>query len=370
MDVTDAEVIIIGGGLSGLMAARRLHAEGVRFLLIEAGSRLGGRVLTADDTGAPASDGFDLGASWFWPHVQRDLAVLIDDLGLQCFAQDFAGDVVFERMSRETPQRYRPLDNKAQSMRLAGGTATLVEALARGLPAPSLCLGERVMHLILRAGAVDVIGMAEGGARARSAGHVIAALPPRLLEATVSISPAVEAAAAERWRATATWMAPSAKFFAFYDQPFWREAGLSGTAQSFVGPMAEVHDATTASGAAALMGFVSLGADRRAALGREALAKACVAQLARIFGPEAGQPHRTLVKDWATDGLTATDLDRSAGAHPAAADEPWLAGRWAEHLRLAGSETSRFEPGFMAGAIEAGRAAAEAVLARLRVGPA
>lgn len=30
--------------------------------------------------------------------------------------------------------------------------------------------------------------------------------------------------------------------FAIYDRPFWREAGLSGTAQSMVGPLAEIHD--------------------------------------------------------------------------------------------------------------------------------
>ena len=65
------------------------------------------------------------------------------------------------------------------------------------------------------------------------------------------------------WQETATWMAPPAKFFAVYDRPFWRKAGLSGTAQSFVGPLGEIHDATTASGKAALFGFPSIGADAR-----------------------------------------------------------------------------------------------------------
>ena len=135
-------------------------------------------------------------------------------------------------------------------------------------------------------------------------------------------------------------------------------------------PLAEVHDATTASGSAALLGFPSVGADGRASLGEAALAEACVAQLVRLFGLDAGRPRRTLIKDWATDPLTATEQDRSAEAHPTAAGGPWVGGRWAGRLSLAGSETSTFEPGFMAGAVEAARTAVAEVLARAGDGPA
>lgn len=47
-------VIIIGGGLSGLSAARQLHAKGINFLLLEATDRIGGRIKT------DAIDGFRL----------------------------------------------------------------------------------------------------------------------------------------------------------------------------------------------------------------------------------------------------------------------------------------------------------------------
>ena len=39
----DADVIIIGGGLSGLNTARQLASTGVRILVLEARNRLGGR---------------------------------------------------------------------------------------------------------------------------------------------------------------------------------------------------------------------------------------------------------------------------------------------------------------------------------------
>ena len=60
-------VLIIGGGLAGLTAARLLHHAGIGFQLLEARDRLGGRILSTDASGEVSDDGFDLGPSWFWP---------------------------------------------------------------------------------------------------------------------------------------------------------------------------------------------------------------------------------------------------------------------------------------------------------------
>ena len=78
-----APVAIIGGGLAGLCAARLLRKAGIEFVLVEARDRLGGRILTADETGRPSDDGFDLGPSWYWPRVQPAIAELIAELRLQ-----------------------------------------------------------------------------------------------------------------------------------------------------------------------------------------------------------------------------------------------------------------------------------------------
>ncbi len=103
--MTDTQVAIVGGGLSGLNTARLIGEAGADFQLFEARDRLGGPILTADATGAPSGDGFDLGPSWIWPRMQPALAALVEELGLPAFGQISAGDVVFERMSREPPQR-------------------------------------------------------------------------------------------------------------------------------------------------------------------------------------------------------------------------------------------------------------------------
>ncbi|WP_344293716.1 FAD-dependent oxidoreductase, partial [Streptomyces synnematoformans] len=51
-------VVVIGGGIAGLAAAHRLLARGARVTLLEAGTRLGGKLYASEDAGVPA----DLGA--------------------------------------------------------------------------------------------------------------------------------------------------------------------------------------------------------------------------------------------------------------------------------------------------------------------
>lgn len=356
--MTQSQVVIIGAGLAGLQAARLLSKARVDFVLIEARNRPGGRIFTVDAGGQPSDDGFDLGPSWYWPRLQPAMGELIAELGLSAFSQNSEGDVVFERMSREGRHRYRGLAQEQQSMRLAGGTAALVRALVLGLPSSSLRFDNCVTSMALEGDGVTLTtACADGTTGTVIAKHVIAAIPPRLLEASVAFTPRQDAATAKRWRDTPTWMAPHAKFFALYERPFWREAGLSGTAQSMVGPMVEMHDATTASGRAALFGFVGVSAEQRAALGEEALARACLDQFARIFGDEARTPIATLFKDWAADPLTATAADRAAAGYIAPSDTPWVLGPWRRRLTLAGSETSPSEPGYLAGAVVAAKRA-------------
>lgn len=53
-----ADVLVIGGGISGLAAAERLSGAGVRVTLLEASGRLGGKLRTGIVAGVPV----DLGA--------------------------------------------------------------------------------------------------------------------------------------------------------------------------------------------------------------------------------------------------------------------------------------------------------------------
>lgn len=359
--MAEIQVAVVGGGLAGLNAARLLQRSGIDFTVFEARERPGGRILTVDDAGQPSSDGFDLGPSWFWPEMQPAIGALVTELGLADFPQHSDGNVVFERMSREAPHRLPGIRQEPQSRRLAGGSGALVQALRGQFPDHRLRLDARVTAMRLTEQGVELSIRSAGGRQEQVTAHgVIAALPPRLLAATVRFTPPLDAGTLTRWEATPTWMAPHAKFFAVYERAFWRNVGLSGTAQSMLGPMVEMHDATTASGHPALFGFLGIGADQRAAIGEQKLIRACLDQLARIFGAEAAMPRATLFKDWAADPLTATVADRLAGDHPSPGGAPWVPDAWRAHLVMGGSETSASEPGYLAGAVAASeRAVAE-----------
>ena len=71
-----ADVAIVGAGLCGLALARVLTARGLRVQVLEARSRLGGRVLTAqcEATG----QALDLGPTWFWPETEPRIAALLE----------------------------------------------------------------------------------------------------------------------------------------------------------------------------------------------------------------------------------------------------------------------------------------------------
>ena len=73
-----ADVVVVGAGLSGLCAARKLRAQGASVIVVEARDRVGGRTLT-QQIGSAA---FDLGAQWIGPDQQR-VHALVDELGLQ-----------------------------------------------------------------------------------------------------------------------------------------------------------------------------------------------------------------------------------------------------------------------------------------------
>lgn len=342
-------IVIIGGGLSGLYAARLLTAAGTDFRLLEARERLGGRILSVSD------DGFDLGPAWFWPDMQPMMAGLVEELGLSSFPQYSDGDVLIER-PQQPVQRFAGFGQMASSFRIAGGTGALVTALAKRVAQDRIRLGVTVTAASLRDGGV---ALSTRSGETIMAGRVLFALPPRLMEKTIAFTPQPQTRAL--WQASATWMAPHAKFLAVYEKPFWRDAGLSGTAQSMAGPMVEIHDASAMAGGAALFGFIGVPADIREKIGERELKAHCQAQFVRLFGPKAANPTATFLKDWSADVLTATADDKQGGEHPSSTSRPWFDPAWAGRAAMAGSETAPEHPGYLEGALLAAAAGVKAL---------
>lgn len=343
-------VAIIGGGLTGLSLAHHLQDAGVPFHLFEARDRLGGRILTERH----GADGFDLGPSWFWPGQAR-MAALVARLGLRVVPQFSDGAQLFET-AQGAVIRDRGFASMQGSLRVQGGMGALVAALVAGLPDTSLKTG-RVVRSVSDTG---TLGLADGAEL--SFERIVVALPPRLaamLDFAPGLPPSVQAAL----QGIPTWMAGHAKCVAVYDRPFWREAGLSGDASSQRGPLVEIHDASGDT-AGALFGFVGVPAAARAGQ-RDAVMAAAVAQLARLFGPQATSPAQVFHTDWAEDRFTSVAADLAPLTHHPDYGRPPAIRAWTDApVYFASTELAPEMGGYLEGALAAAEDAARWISAR------
>ena len=83
--VPAGDAIVVGAGVAGLAAARRLASAGQRVIVLEARDRIGGRVWTSEVLGPP----IDLGASWIHGTTGNPITQLARDAGLRFFATNF-----------------------------------------------------------------------------------------------------------------------------------------------------------------------------------------------------------------------------------------------------------------------------------------
>ena len=71
------DIVVIGAGAAGIAAGRRLAESGADFLIVEAGSRVGGRAWTRGIEGHP----LDLGCGWFHSADRNPWVALAEALG-------------------------------------------------------------------------------------------------------------------------------------------------------------------------------------------------------------------------------------------------------------------------------------------------
>lgn len=90
------DVAVVGAGLSGLTAARRLDEAGISTVVLEASDRVGGRTVNLDVAEGVITEG---GGQWIGPGQDRILS-LVDELGLSIFDTYVTGRALYQFRGR------------------------------------------------------------------------------------------------------------------------------------------------------------------------------------------------------------------------------------------------------------------------------
>ena len=353
-------VVIIGGGLAGLYAGYLLQQRNIEFKIVEASTRLGGRILCQPHT-SEADNRFsvDLGPAWFWPH-QTEIAALMESLQIDYFAQYNQGEALFEADVQNPIERFQPA--YMESFRVTGGMYRLIDSLAAKLPSDAIERNYKVDHIETVDGVWQVSSDDHSKQNYR-ANKLIIATPPRVIIDKLKLPDEVLQPLKSKLSKLPTWMAAQAKFIATYKRAFWREQGLSGQAFSRQGPMVEIHDSSAAENDGfALFGFIGVPASYRQEIPHEELKQACLAQLAKVFGKKALDVEQIYLTDWAVNPLVASQRDlNEQPSHPQIDLSPYRQALIDSGVYFAASEVASRDAGYLEGAIIASRTAVEAL---------
>lgn len=95
--VMETDVIVVGGGFSGMAAAYELKQAGIKTIVLEARHRVGGRSWSTKLKSGPGV--VDLGATWINQTTQPNVYALAKEFGLETIEQYTTGKEVFEDVS-------------------------------------------------------------------------------------------------------------------------------------------------------------------------------------------------------------------------------------------------------------------------------
>ncbi len=249
------------------------------------------------------------------------------------------------------------IEGGAQENMVDGGAGSVAQRIADTLgdavrlDAPVRALTQHEDHVLVDAAAVEV-----------TAKHAIVAVPPALT-VEIAFEPALPDDRRELYRRAAA--GPETKTLVVYDEPFWRDAGLSGQTAHPASAAEVTLDASPRGGTPGVIASFTFG---KIAAGLDALdpaerRRAVVDALARRLGPRAANPVEFVETAWWTERWTRG----CSFAH----FPPGTLTRFGPLLRepfgrvhWAGTETATTSHGAIDGAIRSGERAAAEVLDR------
>lgn len=341
------EIIIIGGGFSGLLAAHLLKRQGLKYSILEARNRLGGRICTLRKNDEPP---IEMGATWLGKK-HHHLVELLEDLDIEIRQQHMGDKAYYEPMSISPPQLVDLPPNEEPSYRIEGGTDNIINTLVEKLDPSQIHLDEAVQSIRK----IDEKLEIQTESESFKADFAISTLPPKLLVESVNFSPALPDDLVHIASQTHTWMAESIKVALVFDEPFWREPNSSGTIFSNVGPVNEMYDHSS-DGHYALKGFMD---NAYHSVSRDQRKQLVIGQLRRFYGDKIDEftAYRELV--WQNESYSYRNYETSVVPHQHNGHEMFRKKYLDDRLLISGSETATEFPGYMDGAVESAQRTVE-----------
>lgn len=342
MKKIDSDITIIGGGLTGLTLAYLLRNQNRSVHILEARSRLGGRIFTKKNEGQAPQE---MGATWIGKQ-HTVLMGLLRDLNLDVFEQILGATAIYEPISTSPPQLVSLPPNSDPSFRIKGGSSSLINALLKTLNEENIYT-QQVVQSIDEEGEVLSVKSSEYDFKSKI---VISTLPPFLFSKTIGIKPTLPDSLLSIAQQTHTWMGESIKVSLTYQDPFWRAKNTSGTIFSNVGPIPEMYDHSNVEETAyAIKGFFN---GSYFSVSKEERLELVMKQLEKYYGEVVKGFLSYEETVWRNEPFTFAPYASPILPHQNNGHQVYQQTYLDGKLLIAGSETAANFPGYMEGAVQ------------------
>lgn len=246
------DVCIVGAGLSGAYAARKLLSIGKSVTVIDARSRIGGRLLS--------NRGSDLGGAWAWPRQEYVMNQFLQEMDIQTVPMHMDGKTLIRTSDGKRhilpdgeSERYAACGGGA--VRICGGADSMVNKLFSDDAYLSIHLNSKVIRIEhnndnnlvnvvykKKKSETDQDDNTEEIIECRAC---ILAAPPKLIANTVEFKPKLSKMKMDAMLATPTWMESYGKVSVSYPTNWWRESNQSAISIDQIGAVSTWWEASS-----------------------------------------------------------------------------------------------------------------------------